>query len=99
MLINRQLSKLTKYHMHMIIYDYVNIRSYIYINICKERFLGNHKTIFRGENFLGGRGKIARKFLLHKNMHTIRSTIHIHKKNITMILKTVIFLCKTISIY
>ena len=29
------------------------------------------------EKFLGGRGKIARTILLHKNMHMIRSTIHI----------------------
>ena len=66
MLINLQLSKLTKYHMHMIIYDYVNIRSYIYVNICKERFLGNHKTIFRGENFLGAEVKLPENFYFIK---------------------------------
>ena len=62
-----------------------------------------------GEIFLGGRSKIARKILLHKNMHMIRSTINIlllvftyfiiclrDKKIVTMILKTVAFLCKTV---
>ena len=59
-----------------------------------------------------GRAKIVRKFLLHKNMLMIRSTINIlplvftyfimclgNKKIIIMAQKTVTFLCKTVVNY
>ena len=40
--------------------------------------MGTRGNIFlEGEGEGGGRGKVARKILLHKNMHMIRPTIHI----------------------
>ena len=64
----------------------------------------------REKTFWSVRAKIARKILLYENMLMIQSTINImplvfayfiirlrNKKIITMTLKTVTFLCKTIS--